>query len=96
MFFDSDSSNAAARKDRWLVFTNKPVTPIRMNVICNQFVESGNAWIVGSGAQMGGAGKIAPVAVEINIGSPAWTPTSPLIVTITHASGEIACSFNVK
>jgi hypothetical protein len=85
------------KKVRWLVIVNKTITPVQMNVVCNKPIENGSVWIVGTGILGGGAGNIAPQVLGVNISTPAWSPTSPLLVTMSYrGADDIVCSFQLR
>ena len=87
------------KKVRWLVLTNKTITPVQMNVVCNKVLEGGaSVWIVGSGMLGGGAGKMAPNIIGVNIATPAWATSSPLLVSMSYRGKEddLTCSFQLR
>jgi hypothetical protein len=97
VFFDKDESKSPAQA-RFLLLTNVNMTPVRMNVQCNYSMESVNVSPVGPAVTMGGADRLNSTLWETNITSPAWTPTLPLIATISYSrlGGGLACSFMPK
>lgn len=98
LVFDNDVNDPNLKKVRWLVLTNRIVTPVQMNVACDQDVERGaSVWIVGAGILGGGVDRIAPRVLGVNIATPAWSPISPLLVSMSYkGSNNIACSFAIR
>jgi hypothetical protein len=97
LVLDNDATNAPLRKVRWLVISNKTVTPVMMTVVCDRSIEEGDVWVVGTGAMIGGAAKLAPQVLQVGVSTPAWSPTSPLLVTLSYRGDEkITCSFNLR
>jgi len=93
LVFDNETASEI-KKVRWLVVTNKTITPVQMNVVCSRPFEDGSVWVVGSGMMGGGASKIAPQVLGIGVSTPAWSPTSPLLVTMSYrGDNDLACSF---
>jgi hypothetical protein len=97
VFFDEDYSNAVIRKARWILITNKLVTPVRMLIQCDKYLESAYSGPV-SGASMGSGGnRLAPNVWSSEIQSPAWTPTLPFLATVSYrGGGDIVCSFTPR
>jgi hypothetical protein len=95
--FDHDESNEV-KKIRWLVVSNKTITPVLMNVVCDRVLEDGVARIVGNSGMLGrGTGKVAPEILGIDISAPSWSPTSPLLVAMSYrGDANISCSFNLR
>lgn len=95
-FFDNNNStNVAIRTARWILLTNEALTPVRMVIQCDKYLESASAHPIGGGAMMGsGSSRLARNAWENNIQSPAWTPAQPFIATVSYRGDEqIVCSF---
>jgi hypothetical protein len=96
LVFDNETVGEI-KKVRWLVIANKTITPVQMNVSCDKPLEDGSVWIVGSGLLAGGAGKVGPQVLGVNISTPAWSPTSPLLITMSYrGGGDIACHFALR
>jgi hypothetical protein len=86
--------NREAKTVKWIVLTNRVVTPLRMPVGCDGGVTQTRASIIGAGVQHGGSSKISGNKWEISIGFPAWGPSSPLLIEITHVAAEHGpCTF---
>jgi hypothetical protein len=95
IFFDKDESKSPAQA-RFLLLTNVNLTPVRMNVQCNYSMQSVAVSAVGA-LNMGGASRLSSTVWEANISSPAWTPTLPLLATITYSHlGDLTCAFPLK
>lgn len=91
-----NESKDGIKKIRWLVLVNKSVTPVQMNVICNKTLENeASVWIAGSGLLGGGANKVAPNVVGVNVSTPAWSATSPMLVSMSYRGDkdDLSCSF---
>lgn len=98
IYFDNNSStNVAIRTARWILLTNKPVTPVRMIIQCDKYLQSASAGPI-AGVMLGsGSNRLTSYAWENNIQSPAWTPTLPFLATVSYRGGEeITCSFVVR
>ena len=95
LFFDKEDKNEI-KTVRFLLLTNKSVTPVNMRVVCNAYLETAMIGPIGSGNMSMGAGpaRLAPNAFDLSVESPAWTPTTPF-VAIVHYGGDkdIMCSF---
>jgi hypothetical protein len=99
VFLDrGDSENAAMRKMRWLVLTNKPMTPVHLNAVCTSgvsYMDSADASVLGNTSLRfaGGNNRLAPNAWELR-DSGTWSPEAPLLVTINYMGLEqVVCSF---
>jgi hypothetical protein len=77
----------------FIVLTNKLTTPVKLVVACDGEIVDLNSKLLGaSGLMTGGLEKINQRQYLIGISSPAWTPSTPLLVTV-YSDKEIACSF---
>lgn len=77
------NTNRGAFTKQLIALTDKTITPIRLRVMCGKKVNVISAHIAGAGIQMGGSSAVFNDRYsDVNIGSPAWGPTSPLIITI--------------
>jgi hypothetical protein len=65
-----------------LVLSNKTVTPVNATFLCAGYIDDLNAMIVGSGGMMGGSNRLFGNSYHLQIQTPAWSPISPLLVTI--------------
>jgi hypothetical protein len=82
---------------KFIVLVNKTVTPVNLILVCDQNITSASTWVLGQTIMAGGTGVFASRLVQINIGSPAWSPISPLLVSVTHKENSTpTCSFNLK
>lgn len=79
----------------WIVLTNRIVTPVLMTVTCDHPVVDVFGGPMEASATMSGSGRgqLAPGKFEIGVGSPAWTPTEPLLVTVRTNSPKLNCDF---
>jgi hypothetical protein len=75
----------AAHEKTLLVVTDKAVSPVRMTVQCDGGLENISPWILGSSGLMGsGIMKLSPKSIQFGIDSPAFTPKSPLRLSIYY------------
>jgi hypothetical protein len=81
----------------FIVVTDRVITPIKLEVTCNLPI------ILASGAPMGSnlftsinwGGVMGVYKYGIGLGSPAWAPASPMLVTVhSMQRGELRCSFD--
>jgi len=82
-----------------LGLTNKPISPIDVNLICDRNIAPMNsAPFVGSaGMYMNPAMVIVDNhTLELKLTSPAWTPEQPLGMPIFVESDDVACQFKLK
>jgi hypothetical protein len=94
--FDDDSSgNVAIKRNRWILLINKPVTPAKMIATCNRYIESMSASVIGSPNMQTGAGRLSSNTWEVDILSPAWTSTTPIIVSVSYRGSDtdLTCQF---
>jgi hypothetical protein len=91
----TENPNKARYTGSWIVITNRIVTPVLMMVTCDKPVVDAFGGVMGSTFQTSGAGrgKISDNKVEIGVGSPAWTPSDPLLVTVRANETGINCEF---
>lgn len=81
----------------YVVLTNKAITPVRMMVICDHPLKSGNTWVMGSGLLSGGGTVTNRNVFDVSIDTPAWTQKSPLRIDLDYTSSStITCNFRVK
>lgn len=77
------SETAPPYETQFMVLTDKMITPVRLIIDCDRDMIDIIGRIVGAGVQMsGGGGRISSHQYEIGIDAPAWTPTSPLSITV--------------
>jgi hypothetical protein len=97
IFFDRDDSNVAIRTTRWLLLTNKPITPVRMAVQCDAYIQSANIGPISSGSMSSGPSRLGPNTWQTDIQSPAWTPTAPLMAIVHYRGGQdVTCGFVLR
>jgi hypothetical protein len=69
-----------------LAFPNKVVGAVNADIECDRDIQSARAAMLGHDLWMGGGVAIqSPRLVSVNITSPIWTPTQPLVVYIAFA-----------
>lgn len=92
---DPVNSGIGEQHVKWLLLTNKTVTPVILRVSCNKRPTSVSGAVIGSGANIGGLGrKITASEYEIDISSPAWSPVSPMTVDLSYIGSEdVSCNF---
>ncbi len=98
LVLDNDTTNQADKKIRWLLLVNKTVTPVRILVPCNRPLgNQASVWILGTGVMGGGAAKVSPNALEVDISTPAWSPISPMVISMSYrGDNDISCSFILR
>lgn len=81
---------------RWLVMTNKTITPMSMTVQCWQPTESLSANLAGISSAIQ-ITRVGPQYYRLDISSAAWSPSSPLVATVKYKGGKpfdaMTCSF---
>jgi len=89
-------TKVAAHTKTIVVLTNKIITPIRSIISCQgDFVVVGATVANASSIMGGGAGWVGTRQYRIGIGSPAWTPTDPLILTVYYNEDDVGqCSIS--
>jgi hypothetical protein len=90
------SGESAPYITEFLLTANQTVTPIRMVVECDGDIVDAHGRLMGSGVVMGGGwgGRFSPHAYGVGISAPAWTPSSPLVLTVRSNSKELGnCRF---
>jgi hypothetical protein len=75
--------------------TNKIVTPVRMLVSCEGDIDIASATIAGTNTVSSGGwgGKFSTKQYGVGINSPAWSPSTPLLVTVYASQNPGRCSF---
>lgn len=91
-----DNKNTSTRISRFLLLTNKSVSPLIMGAYCNGSIADLRVSIVGSGFITSAATKADAQNYRIDVATPAWTPTSPLLISVEHydKNNDIICTFN--
>lgn len=85
--------NPAMKGARWLILSNKTVTPIIMFIQCDLSVASMEVEVVGGAPRGGGTDRISTNSFRAQISTPAWSPVSPLLVTGQFFDQNTRCSF---
>jgi hypothetical protein len=80
----------------FVVLTNKIITPVRLVVTCEPGLVQAGGGVLGTATITGGGWNILPSPKSIGIGfsSPAWTPDSPMLVTVYSKEKVTGCSFS--
>jgi hypothetical protein len=80
----------------FVLLTNKIITPVRLVVTCEPGLVQAGGGVLGTAGSMGGGWNILPSPKSYGIGfsSPAWTPDSPMLVTIFSNEKITGCSFS--
>jgi hypothetical protein len=68
----------------FLVLTNRTMTPFRGDFVCDHAIDYLDVSVVGSGAMIGGSGRLEFNLFRIEIQAPAFSPVSPLMVTLYY------------
>jgi len=81
-----------------LAITDKPITPVRLIVMCEGGLNTVGAGILGSKTLMGGGGmKTSQNTFRFSIEAPAWTPTSPLVLNVYYDEENLGmCSARLE
>lgn len=87
--------NAAMTGVRWIILTNQTLTPLRMNAHCDLSVSSMDISVIGSSA-LGGtfSERLSTTDFRLHVSTPAWSPSSPLLITAVVFDKNITCQFN--
>jgi hypothetical protein len=97
---DGQSPTPTQRTAQFLLLTNKAISPVDMEMQCDQIFQMsmfGGAEILGAYPQMGGSGVTAPKTANISINSPAWTPKTPMRITVYYnGNQDINCRFRER
>ena len=98
LILDSDvTTNEMNKRARWIVLVNKTLTPIRFNVECNNRLNDVQLATIPEGPIGFRSGRLNDRAWQFELITPAWGPTSPLLITTTWRGGignDLVCSFN--
>ncbi|HXO20965.1 MAG TPA: hypothetical protein VOA87_13705 [Thermoanaerobaculia bacterium] len=77
-----------------LMLTNRVVTPVHAIVFCDNAMVNVEVNVAGSGEfKDAGTSRMGPNGFQINIALPAWSPTTPLLVTIYHENDLGQCYY---
>lgn len=82
---------------RFIATVNQIVTPIRLLVQCESEILEANGRLAGASVHMSGGwgGKFSKNQFGIGILSPAWSPSTPLIITVKSNQKQLGvCRFN--
>jgi hypothetical protein len=75
-------------RHQMLLLTNKEVTPARLRFICAGVSLSSASLIVpGAGAYIGGTQMYGDSTILLSLTTPAWTPTTPIVLTFVAKTG---------
>lgn len=70
----------------WVVISNKTISPVKLLVTCEANNIEATGHVIGSGVVVGGGwgGRVTLRTNQYGVGipSPAWSPSSPLLVTV--------------
>jgi len=91
----SDTGSELNHSVEWLILSNKVITPITLAVTCNRPITGGDIAVLGGGGTMGSSvDMVGKNSLKITVDSPAWTPRSPLRVTVTYIGiADLQCAF---
>lgn len=85
---------------RFILLTNKPVTPVDMNIQCNRMMDDARLEALETGRKELGTGpvRLARNEFTVNVIGPSWTPTGPFLATIKYEgeSEGLECSFDLR
>jgi hypothetical protein len=97
-FFDRDNSKEI-KTSRFLLLTNKLVSPVKINIWCdNVYLEGVSLVPIGVGGLISsGSNRLAPNSFETGVVSPSWSPTSPYMAIVNYKGAEdTVCNFQVR
>jgi hypothetical protein len=82
----------------YVVLTNRAITPVLVTVKCKSPIVAAAATILGGTTFTGGSGRgrLDDYTYELSLGSPAWTPSDPLIVTVWTNEQKVDCDIEKK
>jgi hypothetical protein len=76
----------------FISLTNKPVNPAIMSVSCDQDIVAGEGAVVGAEQEMMGIGPIiSKRRFTVSVGSPPWTPVSPILIDVHYTGARPDC-----
>ena len=83
----------------FIVHTNRVITPVRLVVSCDGDIVDLYSRVLGAvpnSIALGGWERIRNTKnqYEIGLSAPAWTPMTPLLVTLYSDQKEVSCSFS--
>ncbi len=86
------------REVKWLVLTNKTLTPVTLRVTCTEEMQDLTIYVMGAAAIEGGADKLSATEWRYRIVSPAWSPTSPVVAVVSTrtSANNVLCSFSPR
>lgn len=86
-----------AHSAEFILLTNQQITPVRLLVTCPAGLREASAGVLGAGLQSvgGWGGRFSGAQFGVGILSPAWTPISPLLVTLRYDQEKLGtCYWN--
>jgi hypothetical protein len=94
---DLDTSVNAKHHALMLLVTNRTITPIRIQISCDKPVVKVAGAPFGAGIIMGSTVPMANGKVwQIEITSPAWTASNPILIEIYHNNDELGeCHYGI-
>lgn len=89
-----EPQNAAIKTADILLLANQSVTPIRLVTVCTGPIVNFSSSVVGSGIRSGNDYRLSYNTYQTSISLPAWTPDSPLLVSVQYRGGaDFNCNF---
>jgi hypothetical protein len=86
----------APYETKFLLTVNQIVTPVRMVVRCNEEIIEAHGSLLGVGVTTHGGwgGRFSKNTVGVGINSPAWTPSTPLVISVKSNANPLGtCQF---
>jgi hypothetical protein len=108
LIFGQEAPKDNIRTIKWLLLTNKQLPPDvviqctdpQTNAVGSVSIEGASMWLMGgSGVILSGPhqGRLNQNTWEVSQGSGAWTPETPLFITVEYRGPEnIACAFGSR
>jgi hypothetical protein len=99
IFDNSVDSNGNATVSRFVLLTNKPVSPVQIKVQCDHYLDSVSLGPIGSpSGAMGESSRIAGnTFVTEKVTTPPWTPTQPYVLNVKYLGpGTMKCGVDLR
>ena len=92
----ADNRDPALKSTRFILLTNKTITPVRVVISCDAYIERVSLLPIGSAVLGGGGTRFSDRIFQSMIQSPAWTPSQPILATVEHHKEDSPkCSFGL-
>lgn len=83
---------------KFLLLTNRTVTPVNLVVTCRRRLLSASLSPIGAGSIMlSGPARLTDTQFQLSLDSPAWGPETPIIVSLSYfGDSNNTCSFDER